>query len=159
MTAEPGALEADSGGTSRRSFLNTLLGVSGLAWAGTIAYPVIRYLRPPVEAGGANDVTLSDGDVTKVGDQGYTIVQLGQDRVIVLRDQRGKLHACQAKCTHEGCTVRYKRDEGLIWCACHNAKFTLDGAVISGPPPRPLPPYKVREATAGKSVKITVSRI
>ena len=34
--------------------------------------------------------------------------------------------------------MQYKQDESIIWCACHNGRFDLDGRVLSGPPPRAL---------------------
>jgi len=55
---------------------------------------------------------------------------------------RGRLRATSAKCTHEGCTVRYKADESIIWCACHNGRFDLDGRVLSGPPRAPWSPSR-----------------
>jgi Rieske Fe-S protein len=39
--------------------------------------------------------------------------------------------------------VQYRKDMGLIWCACHNGKYDLNGRNVSGPPPRPLEAYKV----------------
>jgi len=31
----------------------------------------------------------------------------------------------------------------MIWCACHNGKYDLNGRNVSGPPPRPLDEFKV----------------
>jgi Rieske Fe-S protein len=31
--------------------------------------------------------------------------------------------------------------DSVIWCACHNGRFDLDGRVLAGPPPRPLEKY------------------
>jgi len=43
----------------------------------------------------------------------------------------------------------------VIWCACHNGRFDLDGRVLSGPPPRPLAAFK----TSGSlDTRIVVSR-
>jgi len=53
-------------------------------------------------------------------------------------DPQRRLRACEARCTHEGCTVQYVPGESVVWCACHNGRFDLDGRVLSGPPPRPL---------------------
>jgi Rieske Fe-S protein len=39
--------------------------------------------------------------------------------------------------------VQYKKELGLIWCACHNGKYDLNGRNVSGPPPRPLDEYRV----------------
>ena len=42
----------------------------------------------------------------------------------------------------------------MITCACHNGRFTLEGRVISGPPPRPLTAYVV-SGDLGGTVTIT----
>lgn len=143
---------------SRRSFLNAMLGLGGLGWAGVIAYPVLTYLNPDSAAPDADEVTLGDGDVKQLTAAGYVIVRLGSDRVLVLRGRDGGLRALNAACTHEGCTVQYRSDQDVVWCACHNARFDLAGRVVSGPPPRPLPLFKVAEAKVGDAVQVTVSR-
>jgi len=56
--------------------------------------------------------------------------------VLVRRDESG-LAFISTRCTHLGCSVRLAGDE--LICPCHGGRFTLDGAVISGPPPAPLP--------------------
>jgi Rieske Fe-S protein len=126
----------------RRRVLDLLLGGGLLAWLGTVLYPVVRYLSPLPEASSADEVVLGDKAKHDITDQGFAIVALGTARVMVFQDPKGKLRATSAKCTHEGCTVRYKADESVIWCACHNGHFDLDGRVLSGPPPRPLQVYQ-----------------
>ena len=140
---------------TRRRVLDGLLCGSFLAWMGVLFFPILRYLKRPPEVGGGSQVGLSDEDKKRIGQNGFIIVRLGTDRVIVFEDAQKILHALQAKCTHEGCTVTYKADEGLVWCACHNGKFAIDGRVISGPPPKALPVYAV-EGTLGS--KLTISR-
>lgn len=142
-------------GPDRRSLLNALLGGSFLAWAGVVIYPVLRYLRPPAESAGAGETQLSDADKRKVQEDNFVILRLGASRVIVFQDAQGKLKALSAVCTHEGCTVTYQRSEDLIWCPCHNGKFTSDGRVISGPPPKPLLAYNIAGDLAAA---VTVSR-
>jgi len=145
----------DAVGPGRRRLLNVLLGGSFLAWAAVVIYPVIRYLRPPAESGGASESALSDEDKHKVQEESFVIIRLGTSRVIVFQDSQGKLKALSAVCTHEGCTVTYKKSEDLIWCPCHNGKFGSDGRVISGPPPKPLFAYQVTGDLVGT---VTVSR-
>jgi Rieske Fe-S protein len=140
---------------SRRGFLNVLLGAGFTAWLGTVLYPVLRYLSPLKESGGADEVVLADKARADIEAAGFAIVPLGVERVLVFRDSRGALRALSAKCTHEGCTVQYKADQGLVWCACHNGRFDVDGRVISGPPPRPLAAYK---ASGSLDTKVVVSR-
>jgi Rieske Fe-S protein len=79
----------------------------------------------------------------------FTIVRSGNERIIVFEDGSQQIHALSAKCTHEGCTVQYVPGEAVVWCACHNGRFDLDGRVLSGPPPRPLPRYVVKREGEG----------
>ena len=140
---------------SRRGFLNVLLGAGLTAWLGTVLYPVLRYLSPLKASGGADEVELADKARKDIEAAGFAIVPLGVERVLVFRDSRGGLRALSAKCTHEGCTVQYKADQGLVWCACHNGRFDVDGHVISGPPPRPLVAFK---ASGSLDTKVVISR-
>ena len=154
MTLENGQRPevASAAGPSRRGLLEALLGAGFLAWIGSIVFPVIRYLSPLEESGGADQVTLEDKQKKDLDGAGFAIVPLGTERVLVLKDSGGKLRALSAKCTHEGCTVQYKPEDALIWCACHNGRFDLDGRVLSGPPPRPLAAYKVSGSLTTKVV-------
>ena len=140
---------------SRRRWIDTLLGGSLVAWAAAVAYPILRYLTPPKDAGGPNKIELTDAQKQELAGMGSLITRIGTDRVIVLKKKDEKLCAFSAKCTHEGCTVQYVAADALIWCACHNGKFSLDGRVLSGPPPRPLAAYAVDGDLKGK---ITVSK-
>lgn len=44
----------------------------------------------------------------------------------------------EATCSHLGCNVHWREEEGKFACPCHNGRFDRNGLVISGPPPRPL---------------------
>jgi Rieske Fe-S protein len=47
--------------------------------------------------------------------------------------------AFSQKCTHLGCVVFYEADESRWHCPCHEGNFDArSGAVLSGPPTRPL---------------------
>jgi cytochrome b6-f complex iron-sulfur subunit len=141
--------------TTRRRWIDILLGTSLTAWAGAVVYPVLRYLTPARDGGGANKSTLTDAQKQEIASNGFLVARLGSERVIVLKDKSQKLRALSAKCTHEGCTVQFVPADGIVWCACHNGKFALDGRVISGPPPRPLAAFKVEGELKGA---VTVSR-
>jgi Rieske Fe-S protein len=75
---------------------------------------------------------------------------MGRERLIIFSPEEGRLQALSAKCTHEGCTVTYRQQEQIVWCACHNGRFDTEGLNISGPPPRPLKAYKVVGSLSGK---------
>jgi Rieske Fe-S protein len=71
------------------------------------------------------------------------IFRFGNRPGILVHTPYGELKAFSAVCTHLNCTVQYDDEASVIWCACHNGKFDLNGQVISGPPPRPLEAYQV----------------
>src|SRR5439155_5781542 len=127
--------------STRRSFLDLLLGASGVAWLGSILYPVIRYLKPLPRAGGVGPTRLTREELAKLEKDHFVIVPVSGKRVLVLQNAALEILAVDAKCTHEGCTVQYLPGESVIWCACHNARFGLDSRDLSGQPTRPLPKY------------------
>jgi Rieske Fe-S protein len=139
---------------TRRSFLDLLLSVGVVAWLGSVLYPVLRYLKPLSLAGPSGPVRLTRAEVAKVEVDKFAIIPVGRERLLVFEDPKGELRALDAKCTHEGCTVRYVARDALIWCACHNGRFDLEGRVLAGPPPRPLARHSVLRDSEGA---ITVS--
>ncbi|MDH3210911.1 MAG: Rieske (2Fe-2S) protein [Myxococcales bacterium] len=140
---------------SRRSVLNVLLSVGVLGWLASVLYPVIRYLTPLPLVGPGGPVQLTRSEVTKIERDKFAIVPVGRRRVLVLEDSEGELRALDAKCTHEGCTVKYMPRDSLIVCACHNGRFDLQGRVVAGPPPKPLATYAVQRDEEGV-IKVTV---
>lgn len=140
--------------TSRRNFLNYILSLSGLGLAASILYPLAAFLKPPKQS----EVEVSNVFACKLSEldlDSHKIIRFGTKPVILIRTKEDKLVAYSATCTHLDCTVQYRSDFGTIWCACHNGKFDLSGRNISGPPPRPLDPYKV----ALKDDEIFISRL
>ncbi len=127
---------------SRRDFLKFVISGGILGLAAAIFYPIIAYLKPPKQT----DVEVTSVKVGKLADIAKgtgQIVKFGTKPVILIRTDDGSLTALSATCTHLDCTVQYRKDLGVIWCACHNGKYDLNGRNISGPPPRPLDVYRV----------------
>ncbi|MGB2957255.1 MAG: Rieske (2Fe-2S) protein, partial [Bacteroidota bacterium] len=92
------------------------------------------------------DVEVSNvmvGRLSEIERDSGAIVRFGNKPVILVRLDNGELRAFDGTCTHLDCTVQYRKDMGVIWCACHNGKYDLTGRNIAGPPPRPLDEYKV----------------
>jgi len=127
---------------SKRDFLKYILGGSFIAWLAAVLYPVLAYLKPPKQ-GEVEVTSVKAGKVTEYAKDSGTIIRFGNRPVILIRTSSGEFRAFSATCTHLDCTVQYRKDMGLIWCACHNGKYDLTGRNISGPPPRPLDPYRV----------------
>lgn len=126
-----------------------LLGAGVVGWLGTVIYPVLRYLKPLGAQTQNGPVKLAPDEVAKLAKERSVILRAGAIRLIVLEDANQKLHALSAKCTHEGCTVQFLPGDSIIWCACHNGRFDLDGRVLSGPPPRPLQRYACQREVDG----------
>lgn len=126
----------------RRDFLKYILGGGVVAFAAVILYPLISYLKPPK----VKEVQVSSVKVGKanvIPNDSGTLFKFGNKPGILIRTASGEFRAFEATCTHLDCTVQFKQDMGVIWCACHNGKYDLNGRNISGPPPRPLNPFKV----------------
>lgn len=70
--------------------------------------------------------------------QGYTFD--AEHRLFVARSA-AKFHVISAVCTHLGCTVQWRGNE--FDCPCHGSRFDVNGNVLSGPAPRPLPWFEV----------------
>jgi cytochrome b6-f complex iron-sulfur subunit len=126
----------------RRDFLGILLSGGVIAFLGAVLYPVLAYLTPPKQAEVAV-TSVKAGKLSAIEKESGTIVRFGSKPVILIRTATGELRAYSATCTHLDCTVQFRKDMGLIWCACHNGKYDLNGRNVSGPPPRPLEEYRV----------------
>jgi Rieske Fe-S protein len=62
------------------------------------------------------------------------------DPCLLIRRAPDDYVAFQQKCTHLSCAVVYSAARDRLECPCHQGYFSAaTGAVLSGPPPRPLP--------------------
>ena len=62
------------------------------------------------------------------------------DPCILVRTKEDAYVAYSQKCTHLSCAVYYAREHDRLECPCHKGYFSIkNGAVLQGPPPRPLP--------------------
>lgn len=79
-------------------------------------------------------VTRSDGYSQVVDRTVVYLVRTGEDDV----------RALHSTCTHLGCRTSYDRKTKRILCPCHGGVFDVNGAVLDGPPPAPLPTLSTR---------------
>jgi len=127
---------------SKRDFLQWVLAGGATAFLGAVLYPVFAYLIPPKQA----EVEVSSvkaGKLSEMEKESGKIIKFGTKPVILIRTANDEVRAFSATCTHLDCTVQFRKDFGMIWCACHNGKYDLNGRNISGPPPRPLDEFRV----------------
>ncbi len=137
---------------NKRDFLKFALFGGLFAWLGAVIYPVLSYLKSPKQA----EVIVNSVKAGKIADfanDSGTIIKFGTKPVILIRNPKGEFKAFSAVCTHLDCTVQYRKDFGMIWCACHNGKYDLNGRNVSGPPPRPLDEFRV--TVQGEEVAIS----
>ncbi len=130
------------GKDNRRGFLKALIGGSGIAYLGMIIYPVIRFMEPP-KLPEADVSSLPVGKISEIGLNESKLFKFGRKPGLLIRTPEGEFKAFIAVCTHLDCTVQYRSDMKIVWCACHNGQYDLNGINIAGPPPRPLTPLEV----------------
>ena len=127
---------------SKRDFLQWVLAGGVTAFLGAVLYPIFAYLIPPKQA----EVEVSSvkaGKLSEMEKESGKIIKFGTKPVILIRTANDEVRAFSATCTHLDCTVQFRKDFGMIWCACHNGKYDLNGRNVSGPPPRPLDEFRV----------------
>lgn len=121
----------------RRRFLDLLLSGQFLALAAAILYPIARYLFPAASSV-ADPVEIRFGPASELSPNSARIVKMGSKPVLVLRTSDGQVRALLATCTHLNCTVQFRKEQGDVYCACHDGRYDLTGKNVGGPPPRPL---------------------
>ena len=126
----------------KREFLGFLLTLLGLTAAGSFAYPLVRFLAPPSGKARLKQITLKKSEIP--AGEARELAFGGVPAIIINRPGKGFI-AFSRVCSHLGCLVDYNKTQSRIICPCHGAIFDLEGNVISGPPPKPLPklPLKV----------------
>ncbi len=71
----------------------------------------------------------------------------------LVRRSGGDLVAFDPRCTHAQCAYDWSTGDRFA-CLCHEGFFALDGSVVSGPPPRPLDRFGVRQT--GGAIELEV---
>lgn len=67
---------------------------------------------------------------------------------VILVRWRGRAWAFSTSCPHRGATLRWRPDEGRVFCPKHKARFHPDGAHASGRRTRALDRYEIRRRGA-----------
>jgi len=127
---------------NRRNFIVWGLFSSLATFVGMLLYPIWRFIMPP-PVPESNESSVVAATVNELKPNSGKIFPFANKPAILIRLQNGEYRSFTAVCTHLQCTVQYREDWKIIWCACHNGRFDLNGNVISGPPPAPLEVYDV----------------
>lgn len=146
----------DNSRLSRRNFLVIATGAIGGIIGIALFIPGIAYIIGPaiqkeksenwVRLGPTSKVEIGTPTLFKATVERQTgwIVNQEEISVYVLTENGRDYVALSNICTHLGCRVRWIAEQTQFFCPCHNGVFDKDGAVISGPPPRPLDQYQIK---------------
>jgi Rieske Fe-S protein len=121
---------------TRREFVRFLVLASGGFAAGNVGIALWSSLRT-VNTGDPRPIVALDQ--VPVGTAYLFSYPMDSDPAILVHLPDDELRAFSQKCTHLGCVVYYQPERGEMECPCHEGHFDADtGAVIAGPPQRPL---------------------
>lgn len=143
--------------TTRRTFALTAFGTA-LAAASSVSGAVLAFVLGPLRRGAAPEPVLLDVgpasafEALRLGSappeeivleravvDGYMARRV-KERFAVVRDAHAAsgLAALATTCSHLGCGVAWDPNRNAFLCPCHGGVYGPDGAVLAGPPPRPL---------------------
>ena len=127
---------------SRRDFLGRVIKGGILAALVGMILPALEYILPVMRRGptaGSKEV----GSLEEIPVWGSKKVALAGSAILLIRTP-SQVKAFSAICTHLGCVVDWDNQKREVMCPCHAGQFDLEGKVVSGPPPRPLPSHAVK---------------
>jgi len=128
----------------RRGLLKGLMGFSIVATVAGVVTPIIGYLWPPERRQAGQGGRIRAGSLVEIEAAGGMVVSAEDQPIVLTYSEGAGVKGFSAICTHLGCVVRWHAEGGYIECPCHDGRFNAQtGAVISGPPPGPLPPREI----------------
>jgi nitrite reductase/ring-hydroxylating ferredoxin subunit len=132
---------------ARREFAKYLVVVSGGLAAGSGWVAVKDSIHPDAHA--RRDARVcAMSELPPGGMVSFLHPDTGEP-LIVVHLEDGSLRAFEQKCTHLSCAVAYDAASKRIECPCHSGAFDVrTGAVLEGPPPRPLRAFAVERRGA-----------
>ena len=140
---------------NRRGYLQTLIYGLWSIMAAALGAPAAAYLlAPPRAHREAEWVEAAALDQLEAGipqevvfrrtrADGWKIVS-EKATAWVLKKPDSQVVAYAPQCTHLGCAYHWEEQKQQFLCPCHSSTFSPEGAVLSGPAPRPLDRYQVR---------------
>lgn len=140
----------------RRKFMSWSVGIINMAVIVGIFAPVAGFIGSPLKKKEKDDWIDVMGDhEIQVGEtkevhfktmveDGYQTVE--REYVVYMHRYPDRVVAFDPACTHLGCRIQYKSDQGKYMCPCHGGVFDQDGNVVSGPPPKALVKHGIKVA-------------
>jgi Rieske Fe-S protein len=150
------ALQKDDAMPDRRSFLRVATALGGAVVAALAGIPALRaFVSPAFRKKGA-EKWIKVGDISTfetgvpikvdfVDTESDAWVESRVLRNVWLISEDGEhFTVFSGRCTHLGCSYGFDQESKAFICPCHQGKFDLKGAVLDGPPPRPLDQLEVK---------------
>jgi menaquinol-cytochrome c reductase iron-sulfur subunit len=156
----PGAFEGET--VTRRGLLTGgVMAAGGIATA-AFGLPALGFALGPIFEEAADPEFLDVGPIDEFNTETFTptVITLpaaaaageaGKTTVYVRQAAPGDEHtlglpyiAMSTRCTHLGCPVRYVQASARFICPCHGGVYGADGAVVGGPPVRPLDRFETK---------------
>lgn len=120
---------------NRKQFLGVAWAISLSALFGQAALALLKFFQPRIKPGGFGGRVVA-GQVAEFPPNSVRHVGAGQCYISHVEGEG--LLALWHRCTHLGCTVPWREEEGQFNCPCHSSFFNRAGEVTGGPAPRPL---------------------
>jgi len=141
---------------SRREFVTLTTAAVGTLIGVVIGLPAIAYLLDPALKKVSADTWIPVGKLDSFPIGVPTLATFTRSKtngwekstssygVYVLRKSQNEVVVYSNVCTHLSCHVNWNADQQQYICPCHDGRFSLNGQVVSGPPPRPLDTYATK---------------
>jgi cytochrome b6-f complex iron-sulfur subunit len=147
---------------SRRDFLQIGGTIVGMFFLAGILGALTAFYSPPSSQSSQNN--NGSGGQTTNNSPGGSIGNINQMKVgspiyfdypqsgypnILIKRSDGTVYAMSMLCTHVCCQCEYVGQSNEIFCPCHGSVFDLNGTVLRGPAPIPLPTVELNVDTSG----------
>jgi len=146
----------NAGEIGRRKFLTGIIGIVAGAVGLLVGLPAISYLLSPGLQKQAEGEWLALGplaELTPGKPRGFPYARRVKDGwtetsqsgvAYAVTHDGSSVKVFSNICTHLQCRFTWKDDRNVFFCPCHDGVFSVDGEVISGPPPRPLDQFETK---------------
>jgi menaquinol-cytochrome c reductase iron-sulfur subunit len=136
----------------RRSFYTAVIYICNALMGLALAVPTLMYLLVP-PFGRKKSSFVDAGDISQLTVGTPVEMSFQQSRIDgwravtekrtawVVKTPDNQVVAYGPQCTHLGCAYHWDEGTKQFACPCHASFFSIQGAVLAGPAPRPLDRY------------------
>lgn len=153
----------DQANQTRRGFYVSVINLLGALITAALALPAAAYLliKPKTQASG-EFIEVADLNQLVPGKPEEVLYRrtrvdgwkrMEEKTTTWVVKTKDKTIAFAPACTHLGCAYHWEEESQNFLCPCHTSVFSIDGAVVSGPAPRPLDRYVTK--VVGNKVMIS----